>query len=78
MYADDRLLIYKVKLGRQMTIVFVIHVLRSVDFWGRKCLKTARFDCVHCAVSPSPSGGTHAIPAPEIYTTDYVMGKPVL
>ena len=47
-------------------------LLSGVYFWGRKCVKTALFYCAHCAVPPSPSGATHAIPDPEMYTTEYV------
>ena len=50
-------------------------ILRSVDFWGRKFVKTAPFYCAHRAVSPSLSGASHAIPAPEIYTTEYRLRK---
>ena len=43
---------------------------RSVDFWGRKCVETALFYCAYRAVYPSTSVAFHAIPDPEIYTTE--------
>ena len=53
------------------SLCVITAVLSGVDFWGRKCVKTALFYCAHCAVPPSPSGATHAIPDPEMYTTEY-------
>ena len=31
-----------------------VQILRSVDFWGRECVKTALFYCNRRVVSPSP------------------------
>ena len=44
-----------------------IHVLSSVNLWGRNCLKHAR-------AARQARRGLHAIPAIEINTSYYVQG----
>ena len=39
-------------------------VLRSVDLWERKCVESRAFLLRRRAVSPSPSGASHAPPCP--------------
>ena len=50
-------------------------ILSGVNFWRMKCVKTALFSCICRAVSPSPSGTSHAIPASEIYTSEYCTSR---
>ena len=56
-----------------LQILSFFNILRSVDFWGRKCVKTALLYCVHRMISPSLSGASHAIPSPQIYTIEYKL-----
>ena len=53
-------------------------VLRSVNFWGRKCVKPRFFIPLTATwFLPSLCDASHAIPASEIYTTEYnVTGFP--
>ena len=53
-------------------------ILGSVHFWGRKCVKTTLFYSAHRAVSPFPSGPSHAIPAPEMYRVVQKKGTVLL
>ena len=55
-------------------------LLSGVNFWGRKCENPAQNVVQRRAraVSPSPSVASHAIPASEIYTTEYIIENIVL
>ena len=48
------------------------HILSDVDFWGRNCVRCARRRGGNCTVSAIKKRGFHALPAPGIYTSEYI------
>ena len=50
-------------------------VFSGVDFWGRNCVIRARRRGVKHAVNAIEKRGFHALSAPEIYTSEYRVGK---
>ena len=51
------------------------HLFSGVNFWGRNCVRRARQRGGNCEASRILKRGFHALPVPEIYTSEY-MSQP--